>query len=459
MPTATTRNRFRKPDSGGDNNTWGTNLNGGMFDLIDESLDGWTTVSTSTTLTSTQYVSNQARKRMLKYTGSGTGTITIPNLEKMYIVWASSTGDCVVTCGGTSATVKAGDVAVVICDGTDCKKVQSNDFAGSTLKNLGAPSSNADAATKQYVDGTAFAAGGLPGITGGTNRFFITNNGSTASWSPDGFDVRVTLNANTTLDYTYRYKTVVCTGNMTTLTLPVISSGSTPYDRFIFRVYNSNNTGPLRLVGQGSDTINGYSSIQLLTNDYIEITSRQDSSGTNRWFVTWFTGTEGSTSSPSTVRPAFGLELFAKQQQNSGVSPSSNTTTAGGFTTVAFNSTEGQQKAITLSSNIFTVLPGRYKFTISCPATSTGKSRLVLYNRSTSSVVFSGPMVNVGSSTTRVEAEGVYELLGSTAVTQTLDVRLYTELAGGNLGAPLSTGIPEVYSMMTVERMHYGVQV
>lgn len=185
MPTPTTRNGFRKPDVGGDTNTWGSNLNSAVFDLVDASLDGWTEISTSgaTTLTSNQYVANQARQRCLHYSASTSGTLTIPPVEKNYIVWAENADVTLTTGGPVTATIKAGDIATVICDGSDCHKVQSNDFNGAEIVDIATPTTNNSAATKAYVDGIAFeTTGALPGQNVGTTYNATFSDGSDASW-------------------------------------------------------------------------------------------------------------------------------------------------------------------------------------------------------------------------------------------------------------------------------------
>lgn len=186
MPTPTTRNGFRKPDPGSDNNTWGANLNAAVFDLVDSAIDGWTTISASgaTTLTATQYVANQARQRCLHYTGVTSGTITIPSVEKNYIVWAENADVTITTGSLVNATIKAGDIAGVICDGTDCHKVQFNDFGGQEIVNIAeVPTTNGSAASKAYVDGIAFeTTGALPGQNAGTTYRAVFSDGSIAAW-------------------------------------------------------------------------------------------------------------------------------------------------------------------------------------------------------------------------------------------------------------------------------------
>lgn len=194
MPDPTTRNGFRKPDPGSDTNTWGDNLNAGVFDLVDSSLDGWTEISSTgtTTLSSAQYVENEARMRVLKYTGASTGTLVIPSVEKWYIVHATQS-DCIISNGGDSVTVPATSMALVFTDGTDIWIAETRtytgdiDMNGNKVTDLGAPTEPGDAASKQYVDATAFATqvGNFPGLTGNAGKALVVNqNETTVAWAP-----------------------------------------------------------------------------------------------------------------------------------------------------------------------------------------------------------------------------------------------------------------------------------
>lgn len=123
MPsTWTTRNRLEKQAPGENNNTWSANLNDNTIQLTDEALDGVVsfTLSGSKTLTSNESATDEARKRVLNVTGGSGGTITIPNLEKTYIVRNASTGTVTVTTGtGTTAAIPEGVIATVISTGSN----------------------------------------------------------------------------------------------------------------------------------------------------------------------------------------------------------------------------------------------------------------------------------------------------------------------------------------------------
>ncbi|WP_454760582.1 hypothetical protein [Caulobacter segnis] len=184
VSTPTTRNRLEKIGRGEQLNVWG-GLNGlnRVIDLLDAALDGWLTVSATTTLTSANYIADQSRLRVIKYTGATSGTITVPSVEKWYIVKAVSADVTITTGGMTNATVKAGDTAIVICDAANCYKMQSNDFGGSEIVNIATPTTNTSATTKAYVDGIAFETSGfLPGQNPGTEFEAVFSDGEDAAW-------------------------------------------------------------------------------------------------------------------------------------------------------------------------------------------------------------------------------------------------------------------------------------
>lgn len=193
----TTRKRANKQGTGDNVSSWGGVLNAGALDVIDFALDGWTTLAISGdhTLSTADGTTtgNEAGARVLKLTtATSTYTQTLPAREGWYLVWNATTVAQTIACagGGTTVSVAAGEIIFVACDATNVKRLtvlqQSTtlDMGGFKITNLGAPAASTDAATKAYVDATAFnmAAGSLPGQTGNANRFLFTN-GSAASWA------------------------------------------------------------------------------------------------------------------------------------------------------------------------------------------------------------------------------------------------------------------------------------
>ena len=172
----------------GDNlNTWGTILNNGVFQLLEDAVAGMAsfTLSGPKVLTSTNGATDEARCAVLNVTGGTGGTITAPSVKKVYLVRNASSGPVIITTGsGVTATFAAGEVGFCAGDGTNFYRTTvTTNFGGVTLTNLGAPTANTDAATKGYVDVVAFAmaAGSLPGQTGNAGKSLVTD-GSNASW-------------------------------------------------------------------------------------------------------------------------------------------------------------------------------------------------------------------------------------------------------------------------------------
>ncbi|MBP2311884.1 hypothetical protein [Azospirillum soli] len=210
--SATTRLRLEKQGTGENLNTWGDRLNTAL-DLLDEAVGGVEPITIGgvvTVLTSTNYASDQARNAVLVLTGTLTAnsTVTIPSVEKVYLVVDDTTRAgftlTIKTSGGSGYALRPGP-QVVYCDGVDVYRgtprldqvpvpTSAVDMNGQNLTNAGTgsfsgvvsvatPTANGHAATKQYVDTQAFAAlaGSLPGQAGNAGKY-LTTDGTTASW-------------------------------------------------------------------------------------------------------------------------------------------------------------------------------------------------------------------------------------------------------------------------------------
>lgn len=197
MPSsATTRLRLEKQAAGENNNTWGQPKLNTVIDLVDQAIAGRSavTVSGSVTLTATNFAADQARSIFLDCSGTG-GTITIPAVEKLYLLRNASSGSIIITCGGTTnATIQAGNSSWVACDATNVYTVSAPDHGGARVQHIGTPTATDDATTKAYVDAgdaaqkaytdaTAFSSAGgtLPAQTSNARKV-IKTDGSAASW-------------------------------------------------------------------------------------------------------------------------------------------------------------------------------------------------------------------------------------------------------------------------------------
>lgn len=162
------RLNFQAP---GDNlSTWGTVLNTGVFQLLEDAIAKRVAFALSGTkvLTSLNGASDESRCAFLDVTGGTGGTITIPSVEKIYLVRNGASGDTIITTGaGASATIVSGEINFVVCDGSNVRPLGVN-----------------NASMKAYVDGTAWGlvSGTLPGQAGSAGKFLKTD-GVTPSWS------------------------------------------------------------------------------------------------------------------------------------------------------------------------------------------------------------------------------------------------------------------------------------
>lgn len=175
--TPTTRNRFNKQGAGDNSGTWGTVLNEQDFDLIDEALDGYESiaVAANVTLTSTNYVSDQARKRALRFTGAGGFTVTIPGVQKTYVIHNACTANVTVkTAGGVGAVVTPTTITVVYCDGTDCAQLTNKFPMSDGSAALPGLYFTNDADTGLYRSG----ANTLDFATGGVNALSLASTGA-----------------------------------------------------------------------------------------------------------------------------------------------------------------------------------------------------------------------------------------------------------------------------------------
>ena len=186
MPSTYSNNLRLNFQAPGDNlNTWGTVLNGGVFQLLEDAVSKRVAfvLSGPKTLTTANGATDEARSAFLDVTSGTGGTITIPAVEKLYTVRNAGSGDVVVTTGGgATATIKTGETVAVACDAANVRRVQPTDMGGLKLTGLGTPVNGTDGATKAYVDAQAFEQVNLPGQGPGSVGHYIRSDGSAATW-------------------------------------------------------------------------------------------------------------------------------------------------------------------------------------------------------------------------------------------------------------------------------------
>ncbi|HAH10224.1 MAG TPA: hypothetical protein DCL48_08995 [Alphaproteobacteria bacterium] len=203
VSTATSRLRFNKQGVGDNVNTWGTTLNGQVFDLADEAIAGVETIALTgnKTLTATNYVSDEARNMALRFTGSlsSGATITIPSAEKLYFIINDSGATLTFSAGGTTGDVENGRRKWIACNGTDVYVGEDGadkeyvdtalnlklNLAGGTMTGKiildGDGSAALHPVTKQQLDAAALSATlGYPALSANALKVLRVNAGETA---------------------------------------------------------------------------------------------------------------------------------------------------------------------------------------------------------------------------------------------------------------------------------------
>ena len=120
---------IRLMTTGENDNTWGGQTNDN-WNRMEDSSDGY--ISTALTGTShtatfttqpTSYASEEGRMRVLNYTGSpgGTCTVTLPNIQKVYVVRNNTDQSLIFTAGSgaNTVTLASGFDAQIYVDGSD----------------------------------------------------------------------------------------------------------------------------------------------------------------------------------------------------------------------------------------------------------------------------------------------------------------------------------------------------
>lgn len=169
MPsTASGSLRLQKMATGEKLNTWGDEINSSVIELIEDAIAGAVgiTITGDVTLTSNNYVTDQARMAVLSLNGSPSAAfeVTIPAASKWYWIRNATSVNATITAGGTGAIAYPGETVAILCDGVDCLRQvysrlgQALDAASFKVTNLATPTDAADAVTKAYADARETAA-------------------------------------------------------------------------------------------------------------------------------------------------------------------------------------------------------------------------------------------------------------------------------------------------------------
>lgn len=162
--------RFELQFTGENINLWGDKLNT-VLNHADYTIAGWLTkaLTADYSLSTANAADDEARAAMLKFTGTGAFTVTIPAVSKAYDVWNACTGNLIVTTGsGSTVTLMTGDRRRVLCDGTNVKEPGFGSYN-----------------VKDYIDQAILATtGSLPATPGNDGKMLLCVS---SAWTPTTF--------------------------------------------------------------------------------------------------------------------------------------------------------------------------------------------------------------------------------------------------------------------------------
>ena len=160
--------------TGENSGTWGelTNVNLQEIDnaisgVVTITLTGNTTLAFTSNATSTTFTDEAGRNKTIILSGAlsaTTVTVSVPNIEKDYVIINNSGGTAIISAGGsTTVTVKTGSKNYVIVDPATTSVIAAVGPAGSDTQ-------------IQFNNSGAFG-----GITNTTAGFILTSNGTTST--------------------------------------------------------------------------------------------------------------------------------------------------------------------------------------------------------------------------------------------------------------------------------------
>jgi hypothetical protein len=164
--------------TGENSGTWGeiTNVNLQRIDyavdgIANVAITGSTTLAFSTNSDTTTYTQESGRAAILVFSGTagGTQTVTLPNVEKQYLINNGSDSILTLTAGAGTATVNVavGSKTIVYVDGSD-----------EVIEGISATNPGGSDKQIQFNDNGAFG-----GITMGTSGQVLSTDGTTASFT------------------------------------------------------------------------------------------------------------------------------------------------------------------------------------------------------------------------------------------------------------------------------------
>jgi hypothetical protein len=155
MPTPSARVRAIKQDYQSNPETWGGVINDAVVERLDEARGQWVTKALvgNVSLDVQNYIVDEARAPMLRFTGAGPFTVTVPAVSYWYIVRNDCSADLtMVPLAGTGAVIRAGRTAIWTTNGTIAYVLDPR------LNELRVPNANVDMGSQKAVSMAAVTA-------------------------------------------------------------------------------------------------------------------------------------------------------------------------------------------------------------------------------------------------------------------------------------------------------------
>ena len=186
MSTYSTNLGIELIGTGEQDGTWGTTTNTNLGTLIEQAISGYTTYACTggtDTITIPNGASGTARNMFLELTGTGGGTLVVPQNKKLYFVYNNTSSGAVTikVTGQTGVSVPNGAKVVLVSNGTDV--VNATNYLASLT--LGAALPVASGGTGQVTANAAFNA--LAPSQASANGKYLKSDGTNTSW--DAIDI------------------------------------------------------------------------------------------------------------------------------------------------------------------------------------------------------------------------------------------------------------------------------
>jgi hypothetical protein len=255
MPSSYSPLKIQIMETGENSGTWGDVTNTNLGVALEEAIVGTADIlfsGSDVTLTLTNTNTTQlARKLRLNLYGSSSGsrTLTVPTLEKNYIVNNGLSDQVEVrNSSGTGVIVPAGRSMFLYNDGTNVVEA-ANHMASLTLTTALQPSSGGTGATSL----TDARANILPAYAGNANKALVVNAGATDvtyELVGDVFTASFQDLSNKTLFGTQEKVSIVGSAASSTINLDVLTSS------VLYYTGSATGNWTLNIRGDGSNTLN-----------------------------------------------------------------------------------------------------------------------------------------------------------------------------------------------------------